>query len=247
MLPAALALWACSQGPISSPGTSPGAPMRSAPASAPAWCARAPSSKPARPSAAPACAAPSGPSPCRRRPTAAVQLRPPALLRCPMVPAVDHWVERVVMPAARYHFAPRVVELKVAASYSCRPMNHVDGARLSEHGHANAVDISAFVLADGRVVRSRPAGGAQWPSATSCARCTAAPATSSPRCWAPPTTPTTATTSISTSPATAATARADLQVAHAARRSACARRQSAAHGRVATSATPHPPTLAMPR
>ena len=31
-------------------------------------------------------------------------------------------------------------------------MNHVSGARLSEHGHANAVDISAFVLADGRTV-----------------------------------------------------------------------------------------------
>ncbi len=81
-----------------------------------------------------------------------VQLRPPALLRCPMVPALDHWVQRVVMPAARDYLAAPVVELKVAASYSCRPMNHVDGARLSEHGHANAVDISAFVLADGHVV-----------------------------------------------------------------------------------------------
>ncbi|HJZ42940.1 MAG TPA: extensin family protein [Hyphomicrobiaceae bacterium] len=81
-----------------------------------------------------------------------VQLRPTALLRCPMVPALDHWVQRVVMPAARYYLGAPVVELKVAASYSCRPMNHVDGARLSEHGHANAVDIGGFVLADGRVV-----------------------------------------------------------------------------------------------
>jgi hypothetical protein len=84
-----------------------------------------------------------------------VQLRPPALLRCPMVPALDHWVQRVVMPAARYYLGAPVVELKVAASFSCRPMNHVNGARLSEHGHANAVDISAFVLADGRVVAVR--------------------------------------------------------------------------------------------
>jgi len=81
-----------------------------------------------------------------------VQLRPMALLRCPMVPAVDRWVERVVIPAARYYLGSSVVELKVAASYSCRAMNHVDGARLSEHGHANAIDIAAFVLADGRVV-----------------------------------------------------------------------------------------------
>ena len=81
-----------------------------------------------------------------------VQMKPMALLRCPMVPAVDRWVERVVMPAARHYLGSPVVELKVAASYSCRPMNHVDGARLSEHGHANAIDIAAFVLADGRVV-----------------------------------------------------------------------------------------------
>jgi len=89
----------------------------------------------------------------------AVHLRPPALLRCPMVPAVDHWVERVVGPAARHYFGAPVVELKVAASYSCRAMNHVSGARLSEHGHANAVDISAFVLADGRVVQVK---GGWW-------------------------------------------------------------------------------------
>ena len=69
-----------------------------------------------------------------------------------MIPAVDRWVQRVVMPAAQYHFGAQVVELKVAASYSCRPMNNVDGAKLSEHGHANAVDIAAFVLADGRMV-----------------------------------------------------------------------------------------------
>jgi hypothetical protein len=81
-----------------------------------------------------------------------VGLRPAALLRCPMVPAVDQWVERVVKPAARQYFGEQVVELKVAASYSCRPMNHTYGARLSEHGHANALDISVFVLGSGRTV-----------------------------------------------------------------------------------------------
>jgi hypothetical protein len=81
-----------------------------------------------------------------------VHLQPAALLRCQMVPAVDDWTQRVVIPAVRYYYGAQLIELKVAASYGCRPMNHVDGARLSEHGHANAVDISAFVLADGRVV-----------------------------------------------------------------------------------------------
>jgi hypothetical protein len=81
-----------------------------------------------------------------------VHLQPAALLRCQMVPAVDDWTQRVVIPAVRYYYGAQLVELKVAASYGCRPMNHVDGARLSEHGHANAVDISAFVLADGRTI-----------------------------------------------------------------------------------------------
>jgi hypothetical protein len=81
-----------------------------------------------------------------------VTLRPPALLRCEMIPALDQWVQRVVIPAARYYLRAPVIQLKVAASYSCRPMNNVEGAHLSEHGHANAVDISGFVLADGRTV-----------------------------------------------------------------------------------------------
>jgi hypothetical protein len=81
-----------------------------------------------------------------------VQLQPAALLRCQMVPAIEDWTQRVVIPAARYYFGVPVIELKVAGSFSCRPMNNVDGAYLSEHGHANAVDISGFVLADGRVV-----------------------------------------------------------------------------------------------
>lgn len=69
-----------------------------------------------------------------------------------MIPAVDHWVRSVVEPAARLHFGAPLRELKVAASYGCRPINHKRGAKLSEHGHANAIDISEFRLADGRRV-----------------------------------------------------------------------------------------------
>lgn len=81
-----------------------------------------------------------------------VALRPTALLRCPMIPAVDHWMQTVVLPAAERHFRQPVIELKIAASYACRPTNHVWGARLSEHGHANALDVSAFQLASGEWV-----------------------------------------------------------------------------------------------
>ena len=78
-----------------------------------------------------------------------VQLNPPALLRCPMIPQVERWIATVVDPAARRHLGQPLVEIKVAASYACRPINHVSGAKLSEHGRANAIDVAAFVLADG--------------------------------------------------------------------------------------------------
>jgi hypothetical protein len=81
-----------------------------------------------------------------------VQLRPAATLQCAMLPAVDSWVQNVVEPAARYFLRMPLVELKVAASYSCRPMNGISGGKLSEHGHANAIDISAFTFANGRVI-----------------------------------------------------------------------------------------------
>lgn len=81
-----------------------------------------------------------------------VSMRPAAILRCPMIPQVERWVVTVVAPAARRYLGAELVEMKVAASYGCRPINHQSGARLSEHGHANALDVSQFHLADGRSV-----------------------------------------------------------------------------------------------
>ena len=78
-----------------------------------------------------------------------VTLKPTALLRCPMIPQVDRWIASVIEPAALQTYGVPLVEITVAASYACRPMNNVSGAMLSEHGHANALDVSAFILADG--------------------------------------------------------------------------------------------------
>lgn len=81
-----------------------------------------------------------------------IALQPAAVLRCPMIPAVDRWVQQVVEPAARFHFGVPLERLQVAASYACRPINHQWGAKLSEHGLANAIDISGFHFADGRKI-----------------------------------------------------------------------------------------------
>ena len=78
-----------------------------------------------------------------------VLIKPVALLRCPMIPQVDHWVVSVVQPAAHHIYGMPLVEISIAGSYSCRPMNNVAGGMLSEHGHANAIDVAAFIFADG--------------------------------------------------------------------------------------------------
>jgi len=81
-----------------------------------------------------------------------VRLQPAAYLRCPMIPQVDRWISYEVAPAALRIYGSPLTELKIAGSYACRPMNHKSGATLSEHGHANALDVSGFVLADGRTI-----------------------------------------------------------------------------------------------
>lgn len=81
-----------------------------------------------------------------------VELKPAASLRCPMIPQIDRWVKEVVEPAARYNFRQELVGLTVLASYSCRPMNNVEGAMISEHAYANAIDIGGFTLANGETI-----------------------------------------------------------------------------------------------
>lgn len=72
-------------------------------------------------------------------------------LACPIIPSIDTWLDEIVKPAAELYFGVQVVDVR-AGSYSCRPRNNQRGAKLSEHAFGNALDIMAFVLADGREV-----------------------------------------------------------------------------------------------
>ena len=78
-----------------------------------------------------------------------VDVHPAATLACPIVSALDHWIANAVQPAAQKWFGQPVVEIKQISAYSCRGMNGQPGARISEHAFGNALDIAAFVLADG--------------------------------------------------------------------------------------------------
>ena len=76
--------------------------------------------------------------------------KPEATLACPLVSALDRWIMESMQPAAMRWFNQPVVEIRQISAYSCRGMNGNPNARISEHAFGNALDISAFTLADGR-------------------------------------------------------------------------------------------------
>jgi hypothetical protein len=81
-----------------------------------------------------------------------VVVKPTATLACPIVSELDRWLADTVQPSAMRWFGARVAEIKQISAYSCRGMNGNSHAHISEHAFGNALDIAAFVLADGRRV-----------------------------------------------------------------------------------------------
>ena len=80
-----------------------------------------------------------------------IELRPAPILRCAFAAAVAGWLRDEAATQADKLGAPlRVVETYDA--FECRGRNHVAGAKISEHGKANAVDLRSFTLADGRTL-----------------------------------------------------------------------------------------------
>jgi hypothetical protein len=81
-----------------------------------------------------------------------VVVTPPATLRCTMAEAIVNWFRDDVAGAVR-QLGSSLRAIDNAASFDCRGMNNIPGAKLSEHGHANALDIGALRLTDGETVR----------------------------------------------------------------------------------------------
>lgn len=80
-----------------------------------------------------------------------VEIRPAAVLRCAMAEAVAAWVREEAAPRLAGLGSPlRRVENYDA--FECRGRNRVVGAKLSEHGKGDAIDVRAFTLADGRLI-----------------------------------------------------------------------------------------------
>jgi hypothetical protein len=80
----------------------------------------------------------------------AVPLSSTFLASCALAVSYALWEGHVLQPLAEQHFGQGVRRVTHLGSYACR--NVRGGTRQSEHASANAIDISAIALADGRSI-----------------------------------------------------------------------------------------------
>lgn len=77
-----------------------------------------------------------------------VALKPAAILRCTMATAVADWIRTDMTPLAA-SLGTTIRELDNFDSFECRGRNRVRGAKLSEHGLANALDVRGVTFTNG--------------------------------------------------------------------------------------------------
>jgi len=80
-----------------------------------------------------------------------VSVKPAAILRCAMASELADWIRKDIAPLA-VSLGSTISDLDNFDSFECRGRNRIVGARLSEHGRANALDVRALKLANGRSI-----------------------------------------------------------------------------------------------
>jgi hypothetical protein len=78
-----------------------------------------------------------------------VALTPHATLRCATAETLAAWIREDVAPTLEVG-AARLTAMSVDASFECRGRNRVAGAKISQHGFGNAIDVSGFTLTGGK-------------------------------------------------------------------------------------------------
>ncbi len=78
-----------------------------------------------------------------------IRLNSAATIDCTTATALRTWIAQGLRPAFR---GREIVELRIAASYICRPRNNIKGNRISEHGRGKAVDVAGVVFSDGTLI-----------------------------------------------------------------------------------------------
>ncbi len=80
-----------------------------------------------------------------------VAVKPAAILRCEMASTVADWV-RTDLVALAHGLGTVPATLDNFDAFECRGRNRVAGAKLSEHGKANALDVRGIALGNGRFI-----------------------------------------------------------------------------------------------
>ena len=97
---------------------------------------------------------PQGEGQCRRADRTALTgsaIAPAApQMTCPVAAGLELWLRHSVRPAAEELLGSRLVRVEHIGTYNCRRIGGGDDGAWSEHASGNAIDIAAFVLADGR-------------------------------------------------------------------------------------------------
>ena len=80
-----------------------------------------------------------------------VVFSPVVTLQCSMAKVVSHWIRDDVTPAIGT-LGTSLRGVETLDLFDCRSFNGISGAKLSEHGHANALDVRSLKLANGTVI-----------------------------------------------------------------------------------------------
>ena len=80
-----------------------------------------------------------------------VDFSPVVTLQCSMAEVVSHWIRDDVAPTLD-SLGMSLRGIETLELFGCRSFNGISGAKLSEHGHANALDVRSLKLANGTVI-----------------------------------------------------------------------------------------------
>src|SRR5216684_7619394 len=80
-----------------------------------------------------------------------VSVKPAAILRCAMATEIANWI-RIDMAPLATSLGSVISDLDNLDSFECRGRNGIAGAKMSEHGRANALDVHDLKLASGQSI-----------------------------------------------------------------------------------------------
>jgi hypothetical protein len=80
-----------------------------------------------------------------------IELKPAPVIRCAFAEALAAWLRAEAAPRAAKLGSP-LHTVETSGDFECRGRNRVAGAKVSEHGKGNAVDVRSFVLANGHAL-----------------------------------------------------------------------------------------------